>query len=644
MQKLLILCLGLMMGPASLWGQDTSTFRIDFGENGPSPWNHLHFQNDPDHFQFAIVSDRTGGHRPGIFADAVAKLNLLQPEFVMSVGDLIEGYLEDTAKLNAQWREFDQLLAPLEMPFFYLPGNHDISNPVMRRLWEQRYGRRYYHFIYKDVLFLTLDTNDGEGVVLSKEQVAYVKAVLAQHPEVRWTLLFMHHPIWVYAPVSGFDEIEAALAGRNYTVFAGHTHQYLYSVRQDRNYYVLATTGGGSALRGPRFSEFDHVTWVTMDSAGPRILNLQLSGLLPHDVVDSTTYRQAQALIGAADFGHLVLSASGSVDWDRPDTCQMLLTIENQGDRPLAFSGRFFHHHLLDPTPTQLSATVAPRSTSLVAVEVTPRQARYLLAPDPLQLDWTLRYEGTGLDTTFALEGTYALTFAPRAGAALSSPALPFFLDTHTVTLANRIPGAVVHYTLDGSEPSPESPVYQAPLRLDETTTLKARLRYGDYWAGDSYEQTYERVRPRVPPRVKRRRQAGLRYAYAEGYFSRVPDFDTLRVVKEGVAREFDLRALCEQDDHYAIRYTGYIEVPATGLYRFETISDDGSRLYVDGQLVVDNDGSHSARRRAGHIALQKGVYPLRIDYFEDYESQTLQAFFGREGEALRPIWEAVTH
>lgn len=59
-----------------------------------NPWNHLNLNNDPDNFQFAIVTDRTGGHRPGIFEDAIGKLNLLQPEFVMSLGDLIEGYTD----------------------------------------------------------------------------------------------------------------------------------------------------------------------------------------------------------------------------------------------------------------------------------------------------------------------------------------------------------------------------------------------------------------------------------------------------------------------------------------------------------------------------------------------------------------------
>ena len=86
-----------------------------------NPWTHLNLYNDRDNFQFAIVADRTGGHRPGVFANAVEKLNLLKPEFVICVGDLIEGYTDDAAKLDRQWQEFDGLANKLQMPFFYLP-------------------------------------------------------------------------------------------------------------------------------------------------------------------------------------------------------------------------------------------------------------------------------------------------------------------------------------------------------------------------------------------------------------------------------------------------------------------------------------------------------------------------------------------
>src|SRR5262249_23006814 len=60
-----------------------------------NPWTNLRLNNGPDTFSFAIVSDRTGGHRARIFSQAVEQLNLLQPQFVLSVGDLIEGYTED---------------------------------------------------------------------------------------------------------------------------------------------------------------------------------------------------------------------------------------------------------------------------------------------------------------------------------------------------------------------------------------------------------------------------------------------------------------------------------------------------------------------------------------------------------------------
>jgi hypothetical protein len=138
-----------------------------------NPWSGLDLNNDPNNFQFAIVTDRTGGHRPGVFPDAIGKLNLLQPEFVMSVGDLIEGNTEDQAQLDMEWDEFNGFIDELEVPFFYLPGNHDITNEYMAKDWERRFGRAYYHFVYRDVLFLCLNTEGPPTSQISPEQVEY---------------------------------------------------------------------------------------------------------------------------------------------------------------------------------------------------------------------------------------------------------------------------------------------------------------------------------------------------------------------------------------------------------------------------------------------------------------------------------------
>src|SRR5207247_10126493 len=104
----------------------TGELRVELEER--NPWTNLHLNNDPADFRFAIVSDRTGGHRARIFSQAVEQLNLLQPEFVLCVGDLIEGKSDKVDALGDEWKEFQTYVARLQMPFFYLPGHHDLSN------------------------------------------------------------------------------------------------------------------------------------------------------------------------------------------------------------------------------------------------------------------------------------------------------------------------------------------------------------------------------------------------------------------------------------------------------------------------------------------------------------------------------------
>lgn len=267
----------------------TAELQIDI-ENR-NPWTHLRLNDAAEKFHFIVVSDRTGGHRARIFSQAVEQINLLQPAFVVSVGDLIEGYSKDPAVLAAQWKEFQGYAHKLNMPFFYVPGNHDVSNPVQADLWKERFGKRYYHFLYKDVLFLAVNSDDpnetGKEGRISKEQVEYFEKVLKENSKVRWIFVCLHKPIWTQnnLDTNGWLDIEKALAGRKYTVFAGHIHHYQKFVRQGMNYYQLATTGGGSRLRGLAYGEFDHVAWVTMKPEGaPVIANLMLDGILPENL------------------------------------------------------------------------------------------------------------------------------------------------------------------------------------------------------------------------------------------------------------------------------------------------------------------------------------------------------------------------
>jgi serine/threonine-protein phosphatase CPPED1 len=288
-----IICGALVLSRSTPAGQAVGSggiAGIQIKKEAVNPWNNLNLNNDAKTFRFAIVSDRTGGARMGVFEHAVDQLNVLQPEFVVSVGDFIEGYTEDPDEIKTQWKEFNGAIGKLQMPFFYLPGNHDLSNPVMEKHWQEQFGRRWYHFKYKGVLFLLLNTEDVPGKKtggkFGQDQISQVKKVLEENRDVRWTFVLMHRPIWHSkdAGLVGWTPLEDALKGRRCTVIAGHEHKYQRETRNGIRLLTLATTGASSKLRGTQFGEFDHIVWVTMKDNGPVLANLMMEGIFPEDV------------------------------------------------------------------------------------------------------------------------------------------------------------------------------------------------------------------------------------------------------------------------------------------------------------------------------------------------------------------------
>lgn len=311
--KLLLISL-FCVGCTSLHNVKTS-FEHDIN-SGPKPWNAEKFEAGEEDFTFAFISDLTGGERPGIFSVAVEQLNRIEPTFVVSVGDLIDGGTEDSEVMQTEWDSFDNRANRLTMPFFHLGGNHDLTNPVMREFWKKRFGPRYYHFVYNNVLFLMLDSEDFEETrmneiyqarakaikiingeiegkftdsnyfhmverktgAMSKSQLDYYKDVLNTYPEVRWTFVIMHKPIWKRDDDRGLEGLEQALSGRDYTVVNGHEHSLSHRKRNKMDYIILGTTGGGQ--RGDDPNGFDHVTLVRMAADKPVITHLRLDGIL----------------------------------------------------------------------------------------------------------------------------------------------------------------------------------------------------------------------------------------------------------------------------------------------------------------------------------------------------------------------------
>lgn len=124
---------------------------------------------------------------------------------------------------------------------------------------------------------------------------------------------------------------------------------------------------------------------------------------------------------------------------------------------------------------------------------------------------------------------------------------------------------------------------------------------------------------------------AGLNVKYYEGTWTALPDFDILTPIFEDVA-SVPTPSIRNRDDNYALRFTGYIAIVAPGTYTFYTNSDDGSKLYINDILVVDNDGLHGTRERSGAAALPAGRAKIVVDFFEATGGSLLQASYQGPG------------
>ena len=393
---LLALCVVGCIGP----GHGGARFERDALE-GPVPWTDRPVADAPEDFHFAIVTDRTGEHRDGIFEEAMEKLNLLQPAFVISVGDLIEGYSEDPAELATQWDEFEGFVDRLSVPFFYAPGNHDYSNATMASVWRERFGPSFYRFRYKGVLFVVLNSelfssvsNPGkpvEGADTQAAQMEFVRRTLGQEPQARFTFVLIHQPLWDRAkPHADWLEVESLLGERPYAVFAGHFHRYTKQVRHDRRYITLATTGGGSRMRGIDRGEFDHVALVSMSASEPVVANLMLDGIYDEDVRTEAMRETVNRLDRA------VAPLASSVPSRDFRGGEVRFQVRNEGPTPIAVTGVFEAGKDLAPRKEEVSLRLEPGAEQTVPVALRALRPLDLASAAPALAHWTLETEEPG--------------------------------------------------------------------------------------------------------------------------------------------------------------------------------------------------------------------------------------------------------
>jgi len=215
-------------------------------------------------------------------------------------------------------------------------------------------------------------------------------------------------------------------------------------------------------------------------------------------------------------------------------------------------------------------------------------------------------------------------------------PEATAFLGGTLVAMAVDQPGCEIRYTTDGSAPTAESELYEEPLEVTESCTLRAvavRDGVGSPREAHLELQRYTRESLRLPLQLFRRPDPGLAVERYEGGWQTLDQLEGREPVSRGECSTFDL-AERSRDEHAALVFRGFLEVPADGIYEFSTSSDDGSRLWVHGACVVENDGLHGMVERSGVIGFAQGFHPLRVEWFNATGGRGLEVRWSGPGFA----------
>lgn len=244
-----------------------------------------------------------------------------------------------------------------------------------------------------------------------------------------------------------------------------------------------------------------------------------------------------------------------------------------------------------------------------------------------------LKEQNEGVAQYEVLSGTY--TFISKGiGVRLKTPMLSipvidpsgatlFSPDSVSMNIRQYSKGAEIRYTLDGSEPNKNSSLFTDPFSLSNSAVIKAKVFKGGMEPGFTKTEKIVFIDPV---------QNGLNYQYYNGAWTELPNFTNLKASRKGTVYNVDLNEFDDLDDKFALLYDGEIKIEVAGRYTFDLASNDGSRLYIDGIVLIDFDGQHSFSTKSGAIKLTDGKHKIRLEYFQAGGGKGLELLYEGPG------------
>ena len=324
----------------------------------------LPLPSEEDAFTFAVFGDRTGGQPEGVdvLADAVRDVNLLEPDLVMTVGDLVNGY-NQTADWLMQMREFKAIMNTLLCPWFPVAGNHDVywrplNDPEMPKFqhqgnYEMYFGPLWYSFQHKECSFIVLYSDEGDLETgeksfslprlqkMSDQQRAFLQEALERGKDCQHQFVFLHHPRWLGGKY-GDDwkkRVHPLLieAGNVTAVFAGHIHRMRSDPNDGIEYISLATVGGSQKGLVPEAGYLHQYHLVTVRKKQVAMAAFPIGEAM--DVREITAALQEETV----QLANLPITFQGGVDMkaqqhEKPLTSHFSVSFSNPTHRPVEYT------------------------------------------------------------------------------------------------------------------------------------------------------------------------------------------------------------------------------------------------------------------------------------------------------------------
>ncbi len=216
------------------------------------------------------------------------------------------------------------------------------------------------------------------------------------------------------------------------------------------------------------------------------------------------------------------------------------------------------------------------------------------------------------------------------------------FINEKNVTIRKQRHYSEVRFTLDGSDPTKESTLYAAPIRITETTVLKAREFLPNGHVSKIYQGQFFKQEPIESTPVENVKN-GLFFDYFE-FDQPIDSAAELKNLKPKASGFIDHITYPYEKfpEYFGLLFKGFVKIQSDGVYTFTLLSNDGSRLYIDDQLVIDNDGWHGAQEMYGQIALKAGFHPIQVAYFQVGGGKALKAFIEGPGLQKQEIADSI--